>query len=234
MAVHEKLGLRDDCLATSIDAACNSFLMQLALAEQLVATGRVRHALLVQSCGLSRTLDPSDPQSAWFGDGATAVVVGAARAQGAILGRADVTDSKLRTAVVTSAPGRKWYEAGPAVLHAKDRRAAYDIILGFADYGRRVIDGALAQAGMTVGDVAFFACHQAQIWQRRVAQSYAGLDGARTLDTFGWAGNLAGSNIPLVLEVATRERILEGGDVVAMYGGGAGVTVSGVVARWGD
>ena len=231
--IHDKLGLKDECLTTGVEGTCNSFLMQLTLAEQLIATGRASHALLVQSCGISRMMDPFDQQSPWFGDGAAAVVLGAARKGGRIAGRSTITDSRLREAVIIGVQGAKWYEgAGRPRLMAKHHAAAYQILLGFADYGKRVVDAALVDAGLPKKDVTFFACHQAQLWQRRVAQQHCGLDDARSLDTFAWAGNLGSANIPLVLDVAQREGVLRDGDLVAMYGGGAGVTVSGLIAKW--
>jgi len=179
-------------------------------------------------------MDYADPQSAWFGDGATAEVIGASQGAAGILGRSTMTESRLRNAVAIGRAGSKWYEApGRLGMVSPDRKSGYQILLGFADYGKRVVDAALSDAGLSSSDVTFFGCHQAQIWQRRVAQRYCGLDAARALDTFDWAGNLTSANLPLVLEVAQRGGVLRDGDVVALYGGGAGVTVSGLIAKWG-
>ena len=74
--VHQALGLPPKCITLSADGSFNSFLLQLSLAETMIASGVVRCALLVQSSASSRLVDPGDPSSLVFGDCATAVVVG--------------------------------------------------------------------------------------------------------------------------------------------------------------
>src|SRR5262245_2107001 len=53
-ALHRRLGLRPACLTMQVEASGYSFMAQLTVAEQMIATGRVRHALLVQSVVSSR------------------------------------------------------------------------------------------------------------------------------------------------------------------------------------
>ena len=65
-----------------------------------------------------------------------------------------------------------------------------------------------------------------------MSQSVAGLTHARSLDTYPWAGNLAGANLPMVMAVAQREGLLKKGDLVACYAGGGGMTWSAAVLRW--
>ncbi|MGH8624445.1 MAG: hypothetical protein ACREYC_03900 [Gammaproteobacteria bacterium] len=66
-AVHRKLGLPERCLSTATDAACNSFLTQLAIAEPMIRSGQVRYGLLVQSSGFLHLARPEDQLSASFG-----------------------------------------------------------------------------------------------------------------------------------------------------------------------
>lgn len=229
--LHEALGLPRHCFTTGVEAACNSFLVALTLAEKLVAGG-ARNGLVVQSCGISRLLRQEDPTSAWFGDGAASVVVGRSE-RGGILASATLTDSSLHPAVVTGVPGRAWYEEGRSYFYAKDRASAFRIMAGVADCGKEVIGLALERAGVLPGDVDFFACHQISPWMRKTVQDYCGLTRAKSVETFTWAGNLASVNVPLVLDLGGREGLLREGDRVVLYGGGAGITYSATVLRWG-
>jgi 3-oxoacyl-[acyl-carrier-protein] synthase-3 len=72
--VHERLGIPAECFTIATEAVCNSFQMQLRLAEGLLRT-RCRCGLLVQCSAASRTTPMEQPFSVHFGDGATAVVV---------------------------------------------------------------------------------------------------------------------------------------------------------------
>lgn len=230
--IHEALGLKSSCFTTGIEATCNSFLMQLALAEAMIRSGGARRALLVQSCGISSLLEPEDPQSVWFGDAAGAAVLGPSDEGTGILATVHSTTSDLRCAVVTGVPGKRWYDEGRSVFYAKDRGAAYQILLRAADSARTVISGALAKAGVEASQVDFFACHQGQGWMRSVTQEYLGLVNARHLDTYAWTGNIGAANLPVILAGASNERMIRSGDLVLLFGGGAGVNVSATVVRW--
>ena len=232
-AVHHKLGLRRECLSLATEGACNSFLIQLALAEQLLAAGRFSRGLLVQSSMCSRLVPPEQPSSAILGDAATAVVVGRVAADHGVLGRSHSTDGTHFNALAVGVPGRRWYEEGRNVFYAADKEVARSLILNVADRARAATHAALADARLGVDDVAFYASHQGTSWLRAVTQAESGLDNARTVDTFPWAASVMGVNVPLVLAVAARERKIAPGEVVVAFSGGLGETWSSLVLRWG-
>jgi 3-oxoacyl-[acyl-carrier-protein] synthase-3 len=231
--VHRKLGLQERCFTMSVDGASNSFLLQLALAEQMIASGRSRFALLVQSSASSRLIDASDPSSLWFGDGATAVVVGpVARGKG-ILGQSHHTDGTLSRTIVCGVPGREWYDEGRCILYMMDPLEGRRMILTIADYSKQAIHAALAQAKLRAEDVRFYASHQGTFWLRALTQEYTGLLGASSADTFAQTTSLVAANIPLLLAEGQRRGSLNDGDPVVLFSGGSGITWSAVVLRWG-
>ncbi len=231
-AVHHGLGLRGDCLATSADAVCNSFQMQLALADGLLRTGRGRIGLLLQCSAASRTTPMEQPYSVHFGDGATAVVVAPATEGRGLLAQAHHTDGSIHRAKVVTVPGREWWEEGRSQSTVLDREAARRMFLTFADVGRDLIAEACRRAEAEPKDVAFFACHQATSWWREVVQTHAGLHAARSLDTYPRTGTLSAANLPFILHEAARDGLLLDGDLVCMYQGGTGATYTASVYRW--
>jgi 3-oxoacyl-[acyl-carrier-protein] synthase-3 len=230
--VHRRLGLPARCFALQTEAACNSFQMQLGLAEGFIATGRARRVLLVQSSSLSPMMPWDQPFSAWFGDGASAVVVGPVSDGRGILGSDHYVDGQLHGALECGPPGGSWWE-GRAVVHTPDLAKARALLLGVVDRAQQSVGGALARAGLGPDDVDFYASHQATVWFRRATQDFIGLTRARYLDTFPWAANLSPANLPLQLSLASREGLLHDGDVVAMHSGGTGIVWSATVLRWG-
>lgn len=231
--VHRKLGLRERCFSTQLDAACNGFLLAMELAQLMVASGRGKLGLLVQSSAATRLLPQDEPYSAWSGDGATAVVVGPAGPGRGMLGRAHRTNGNLDGALVMGVPGKQWYDEGRSYWYLKDRAAAFQMLASAADNAKVVVDEALAEAALSPEAVDFFAGHQSTRWFRRVLQEHTGLTRARFVDTFSWAGSLMSCNLPLILYVAQKEGLLREDDVVAMHTGGSGITFSGMVLRWG-
>jgi 3-oxoacyl-[acyl-carrier-protein] synthase III len=229
--LHDRLGLPADGIAMQLDASGYSFMMQLAIAEQLILSGRTRHALLVQSSATSRVLDPADPYGPLLGDGAAAVVVGPVE-RGGILAAVHRTDGRFPRGLVASVPERRWYDDGQIALHRADPDAARLLFLETADSAKTVVDAALAACGQRPADVDFFAVHQGTAWLRQVTQDTIGLERARSIDTFATTGYMFGVSIPLVLELGVQQGLLHDDDLVVMHGGGVGSTYGAIALRW--
>lgn len=231
--LHRRLGLASTCFTMQAEASGYSFMMQLTLAEQMIATGRVRYALLVQSCAASRLIDAEAPISPLFGDGAAAVVVGPAP-HGGVLATVHRTDGSYARALVASVPGGRWYDGGQIVLHNADPQANARIFLETADRAVEVVSAALEEAEVDPADVGFFAVHQGTPWLRRITQESIGLTRAGFIDSFGTTGYLFSASIPLVLHTAQVRGLLKAGDIAVLHGGGVGSTYGAIVMRWGD
>jgi 3-oxoacyl-[acyl-carrier-protein] synthase-3 len=231
--LHRALGLAPGCFTMQADGSGHSFLMQLTLAEHMIAAGRARYALLVQSSAASRLVDREDPHSPLLGDGAAAVVVGPAP-RGGLLASAHRTDGSYPRALVASVPGGAWYDGGRIILHRAQPEATRRLFLETADRAYEVVTAALRDAGHAPDDVDFYAVHQGTPWLRRVTQDFIGLSRARCVDTFANTGYLFSASIPLVLETAQRQGMLNHGDLVVMQGGGVGSTYGATALRWGD
>lgn len=231
--VHEALGLPRRCFSLHTEGVCNAFVMQLALAEQMIRGGQARYALLVQSSGTSRIMRQEDPMSCWFGDGATAVVVGPVPPKYGVLGRHHETDGAYYEGVVTGVPGKQWYELGQISAYVLDSDVARRLLLETVHQSKAVIHAALDAAGVTAPEVDFYAAHQGFAWLRPATQRLAGLEHARTFDTFASYASLLGCNVPLVLSAAQERGLLRDGDLVATFSAAAGAALSSTVLRWG-
>jgi 3-oxoacyl-[acyl-carrier-protein] synthase-3 len=231
--IHRRLNLRRECMALDTQAACNSFLVQYWLAEQMIKGGQVRNALLIQSSSVSHITEAHDHNSVWFGDGATAVVVGPVSQGHGNLAWSNRTDGNFHQALVGGKAGQRWWEADQTVLYTPDRQCARNMLLLIADLAKEVVDEALARSGHAPGDVNFYATHQSTYWFRKTTQDYMGLDRAKSFDSFAWTGSLGASNIPFMLGMGEREGLLKDGDLIAMYTGGSGITWTGQVMKWG-
>lgn len=231
--VHERLGMSPRCFSMQTEGVCNAFLMQLSLAEQMIASGQARHAVLVQSSAMSRLTKPEDAMSGLFGDAATAVVVGPVEEGHGVLGRAHMTDGSLYGGVVCGVPGKEWYEMGEVQGFVLDPRLARRLLTSNIHDSKALILDAIAQAGLTPRDVDFYASHQGFVWLREVTQKLAGIEQARVADTFPWAASCLGCNVPLSLYSGLKENQIRDGEVVSMFSGAAGSVLSSLVLRWG-
>lgn len=229
--VHQKLGLKPACFSLSTEGMCNAFLLHLTLADQLLRAGTGRVGLIVQSCGMSPTLDAEEPHSAWFGDAASAAVVGLAQERG-LLSHAHGTDSSLSPSIVYGVPGARYFDPGRVVPYVENQRNAFLMLLSSADLVQRGMKQALAPLRLGPEAIEFYGAHQATPWFRRITQEAAGMKNAAFVDTFPWAASVVGCNIPLGLSIAEREGTLKSGMLVGACSGSPGVTWTSAVYRW--
>lgn len=229
---HAKLGLSRRCFSLSVEAASNSFLLQLSLADAMIQSRRANYALLVQSCAASRLLPYEEAYSTMFGDGATAVIVGPSQT-GAILGVDHRTDSDSWGVLVTGHKSGPWHESGKPILYSANLPGVHQTMLASSETAAETVEASLDTAGLQASDIDFYAGHQATCWLRETTLAALELHNARSLDTFPWTGSLFASNIPLVLATAEKEALLKAGDRVLMFSPGSGGTASSTIVRWG-
>lgn len=231
--LHHNLGLSSRCFTMATEAACNAYMMQIALAEQMIAGGRAKYALLVQTCNISPMLPYDQPHSAWFGDGCAATIVGPVPDGLGVLSHAHRTQGQFHRTIVASVPEKCWYQDGKIVVYSADHEAARRSFLEIADCATDVVTDALAEAGRCAADVDFYAPHQPTAWFRDVTQQHLRLSKARSVDTFQSYASMFGANIPTSLSTAAESGQLRDGDLVLMFAGGAGLTYSTMLLRWG-
>lgn len=229
--LHARLGLASECFAMQTESSAYSFLHQLAIAHAMISTGRVRKALLVQSCAATRLVDPHSSIAPYFGDGATAVVV--VGAERGLLGSVHYTDGRYADTMVAGIPDGAWYDEGRALIHVRDAVKMRDVLLQTIDLCKHSIDVALQRSGRVASDVRFFCIHQGTPWLRRLAQEAAGLQEARSVETFTRTGYLFSAIMPFGLRTAHDQGLLEKGDLVALFGGGTGMTYGATILEWG-
>jgi 3-oxoacyl-[acyl-carrier-protein] synthase-3 len=232
-SIHAALGIPRNCFTLTVEGVCNGFQQQWVLADAMIRSGQARRALLIQSSSLSRILPYDQPHSTVFGDGATAVVVGPVSEGRGLLAAEHHTDGTMDRTLLTTVVGSTWFSGGKLVYHNDCMKNSQRMLASVANGGRDTIHAALKQAGYGPLDVDFYAGHQANTWYRPVTQTFAGLERARFVDTFKWAGSLIAGNIPLIFSVALDEGLLHDGDLVVTQSGGSGATISSLVFRWG-
>ena len=101
---------------------------------------------------------------------------------------------------------------------------------------RATVDSArlsMEQAKVTVGDIALFVPHQANLRIMEAAASRLGLPTGRIASVIDRTGNTSSASIPLALVDAAENSRLHDGDLVLLSGFGAGMTWASAVWRWG-
>lgn len=208
--------------ALDTGAACAGFSYTLGVADSLVRSGAARHVLVVGSERMSDIIDPADRGTAFlFGDGAGAVVVGAAErpgigpvAWGAEGEKAGLLAHNRSWLAVRDAP-HPWPTmrmAGPEVFRWAVRSVP--------EVARRALD----LAGVGPRDLAAFVPHQANVRIIDGLVKDLGLPEdvvvARDIVT---NGNTSAASIPMALESVLSLGSLPSGSRALLVGFGAGL-----------
>ncbi len=219
-----------------INAACSGFLNALAVADSFIRTGKVRHALVVGSDALSRLLNWKDRGTCiLFGDGAGAVVLGAAND-----GNRGVLSTKLRTD--GSYVKQLYVPAGGSLKPATAdtvRRNEHTITMNGKEVFKVAVRSmeeisreALDEAGVSVDQLSLVIPHQANL---RIISAFAerlNVPMSKVVVNLDKYGNTSAASVPVALDEARRQGRIRPGDVVLLNAFGAGFAWGAAVIRF--
>lgn len=217
--------------AYDVQAVCAGFVYALANANALIISGQARRVLVIGAETFSRIMDWTDRSTCvLFGDGAGALILGAADGAGTPADRGILatdlnSDGRYRDllyvdgGVATQNTGKLRMEGKEVFRHAVEKLAA-------------TAEAALTKAGLGADDVDWVVPHQANI---RIIQSTAkklGVGMDRVVVTVQDHGNTSAASIPLALSVGRDRGQIKRGDLVVTEAIGGGLAWGSVVLRW--
>jgi len=218
--------------AFDLGAGCAGFCHAVALANDAITAGTVRAALVVGSERLTDFVDPDDRGTApIFGDGAGAVVVGAADEPG--IGPVVWGSEGANAGWITQRVDwvRAW-EAGDLdarpVLQMDGRAVFRWATTQLAPIARLACE----RAGVTPADLDAVVLHQANVRiVDAVVRALDLSDGVAVSRDVTATGNTSAASVPLALaRLAERGEVRPGG-LALLLGFGAGMSYAGQVVR---
>ncbi|MBF0138507.1 MAG: ketoacyl-ACP synthase III, partial [Magnetococcales bacterium] len=241
--VQHKLGIADRNIpAFDIQAVCTGFIYALSIAEKFIFSGNCQHILLIGAEAFSRLVDWQDRSTCiLFGDGAGAVVLGAASEgnRGILSTHIHADGSHLDLLKVSGGVSRFPLTLGLTMALDTSHRDIGNIVMRGNEVFKHAVktmgqiaDEALAAHGLKPDDITWLVPHQANI---RILQSTAkriGISLDRVVVTVDRHGNTSAASIPLALDEAVRDGRIKPGDLVLLDGFGGGFTWGAALIRW--
>jgi len=232
--LEDLLGARN-AFSFDVGAACSGFINALSVADLYVRSGKINKALVVGSDTLSRFLNWEDRGTCiLFGDGAGAVVLGAAENGRGILSTKLRTDgSYVKTLYVPAGGSLK--PARPETVRNNEHTISMNgkevfkiAVRSMEEISRQ----ALEEAGITIGQVSLVVPHQAN---KRIIVALAerlGVPMEKIMVNLDKYGNTSAASIPVALDEAKRQGRIKPGDIVLMNAFGAGFAWGAAVIRF--
>ena len=237
--VQQKLGA-GSCPSFDLSAACAGFVYGLAIADQFVRSGAMKHVLVVGVELLSRVINWEDRTTCvLFGDGAGAAVVGPADPDGGprprgILSTAIHTDGSLAPSLWIPGGGSvnpTSHEVIDQKLH-KVAMKGHDIFKVAVRNLHSACKNALDAAGMSCADIDWVCAHQANL--RIINQVVARLEVQehKVLINIDRVGNTSSASIPILFDENVRSGKIKEGHTVLMSALGAGISWGSALVRF--
>jgi len=231
--VQAKLGAKN-AFCFDVSAACAGFVYAIAVAQQFIARGNCKNALVIGAETLSSVVDWKDRNTCvLFGDGAGAVVLQEAKS-GGILSTYLGSDGSGADLLMVPAGGSR----NPATHKTIDNRMHYVKMQGnevfkiavkiMVDTARR----ALEKAGLNFKDVDCFIPHQANIRILQAVAKRMDLPEDKIYKNIEKYGNMSSASTAVALCEAVHEGRVKKGDIVLLDTFGAGLVWGACVLKW--
>lgn len=214
------------CAAFDVAAACAGFTYALSIADQYVKNGAVKHALVIGSDTLSRTLDPTDRGTViLFGDGAGAVVLGASEEAGILSTHihADGHYGELLTL-----PNRQRYTEDQAYLTMAGNEVFKVAVTELA----HIVDESLAANNLERSDLDWLVPHQANLRIISATAKKLGMTLEDVIVTLDRHGNTSAASVPCALDEAVRDGRIQRGQLILLEAFGGGFTWGSALVRF--
>ncbi len=229
--VQEKLGT-PPCIAFDVSAACAGFIYALNIAHGFIASGQVKHALVIGAEKLSCFLDWNDRGTCvLFGDGAGAVVLSAetpsvAGPKRGMLATYLSADGRLAPHLYADGGPSTTGTVGLVKMNGKEvfRNAVEEISGAVFEVTER--------AEVSRHEIDWFVPHQANI---RIIQSCAKkleLCESKIIVTIDKHANTSSASIPLALDAGIRDGRIKRGELLVFAALGGGLAWGSALIRY--
>jgi len=232
--VQAELGA-NNAAAMDIVAACSGFLYGVSLANSMIQTGQVRHAVVVGAEILTQYVDYTDRQTCvLFGDGAGAAVLGPTDSSRGILASKIKSDGRYEEQLFSPGGGTRrkptadTLAAGDHFFKMRGNELFKVAVRSMAEISREVLE----MAGRKSDEIDLFIPHQAN---QRITEAVAdrlNVDMAKVYSNIAVHGNTSSASIPIALDECVEAGRIKEGDLVLMTSFGGGVTWGAVLMQW--
>jgi len=215
------------CPAFDVQAVCTGFVYALSIADKFIQTGSAQRALVVGAETLSRILDWTDRGTCvLFGDGAGAVVIGAADEPGIISTHLHADGAYRELLQVPAGIGNGGNGSPYIQMKGNEVFRVAVTTLG------AIVDDTLAANKMTRADIDWLVPHQANLRIIKATARKLDLAMEQVVVTVAEHGNTSAASIPLAFDKAVRDGRIQRGQTVLMEAFGGGFTWGSALLRY--
>ncbi|MEC8689224.1 MAG: beta-ketoacyl-ACP synthase III [Candidatus Neomarinimicrobiota bacterium] len=218
-----------------IVAACTGFVYAMETGAKLVESGKYQNVVVIGADTMSSIIDYTDRNTCIiFGDGAGGVLLEPSENDNGVLDSILCADGSGEKYLTVPAGG----SLNPASKDTVNKRMHYVYqdgktvfkfaVKNMADVSKQILDN----NNLTGEDIKLFIPHQANKRIIDAAAERCGLRDDQVLVNINKYGNTTAGTIPIALDDAVEEKMLEKGDILLFAAFGGGFTWGSMLIKW--
>ena len=232
--VQDKIGATN-AWGYDIVAACTGFVYAMETGAKLVESGKYQNVIVIGADTMSSIIDYTDRNTCIiFGDGAGGVLLEPSENENGVLDSILCADGSGEKYLTVPAGG----SLNPASKDTVNKRMHYVYqdgktvfkfaVKNMADVSKQILDN----NNLTGEDIKLFIPHQANKRIIDAAAERCGLRDDQVLVNINKYGNTTAGTIPIALDDAVEEKMLEKGDILLFAAFGGGFTWGSMLIKW--
>lgn len=224
--LQNRLGIKANCPAFDVSAACAGFIYALSIADSFIKSGTVKTALVIGAESLTRLVDWTDRSTCiLFSDGAAGVVLRADNQPG-IVSTHIHADGKYSSLLY--APNHLGELKEPPYIKMQGNEVFKLAVTRLGE----IVDETLAENNIEQSAIDWLIPHQANLRIIKATAKKLNLPMDRVVLTVQDQGNTSAASVPLALDIAIRDGRIKKGETLLLEAFGAGFTWGSALVKY--
>ena len=221
--------------AFDLSAACSGFLFGLETGSKLIESGKYKTVMVIGVDTMTSILDFKDRETCIiFGDGAGGVILEPSKSDNGIISSILRTDGSGASSLNVLAGGSRKPATEKTIANREhfirqDGKKVFRFaVKRMADVSKEV----LLKNGLNGNDIKLFIPHQANKRIIDATGERCGIPKDRVLINIDRYGNTTAGTIPIALNEAVENRLINNGDYILLSAFGSGFTWGSILIKW--
>jgi len=221
--------------AFDLSAACSRFLFGLETGSKLIESGKYKTVMVIGVDTMTSILDFKDRETCIiFGDGAGGVILEPSKSDNGIISSILKTDGSGASSLNVLAGGSR-KPATKETIANREHFIRQDGKKVFKFAVKRMTDVSkelLLKNGLSGNDIKLFIPHQANKRIIDATGERCGIPKDRVLINIDRYGNTTAGTIPIALNEAVENKLINNGDYILLSAFGSGFTWGSILIKW--
>jgi len=232
--VQKNIGAKN-AVAFDMNAVCSSFVFAVETADSYIKAGKFGKVLVIGADTYSKILDFDDKNtSPLFGDGASAMILGAGSERKGIVSSLIRSDGNGWELIQVPSSGSRKPVTAETIANREHtfKMEGKKVFIFATDVIPKIIEEVTSRAGVTPDQLDHIIPHQANVRIIDFISKKTGIAKERFLLNLDRCGNTAAASVGLALDENVRNGVIKPGESVLIMGFGGGLSWGGMLLQF--